>query len=69
MSEIGDLSRPFAIPMGPQVGKPVRRRPADEDRAGGLNTLTRFADIDLATPGFDPGDECDQPCCNPKEAA
>jgi hypothetical protein len=24
-------------------------RPADEDRAGGRNTLTRFADEDLAT--------------------
>jgi hypothetical protein len=25
-------------------------RPADPDRAGGLNTLTRFADTDWATP-------------------
>jgi hypothetical protein len=26
-------------------------RCADEDRAGGRNTLTRFADADLCTPG------------------
>jgi hypothetical protein len=26
------------------------RRPADEDRAGGRNALTRFADRDEATP-------------------
>lgn len=29
---------------------PNRRRPADEDKAGGRNTITRFADPDEATP-------------------
>ena len=29
----------------------IGQRPADEDRCGGLNTLTRFADEDACTPG------------------
>jgi len=32
-------------------------RPADEDRCGGRNTLTRFADPDACTPGYESADE------------
>lgn len=34
-------------------------RPADEDRCGGRNTITRFADADLATPEPDDGPDDD----------
>lgn len=41
-------------------------RPADDDRAGGRNTITRNADADMATPGLDVapfGDDPDAEIC------
>lgn len=37
--------------FGADRADPATTKPADEDRCGGRNTLTRFADADLCTPG------------------
>jgi hypothetical protein len=45
------MSESQVFQVGDRVTVGRAYRAADEDRCGGLNTMTRFADDDLCTPG------------------
>lgn len=46
----GDVPEPRTRQAGELEEPPASGRPADDDMAGGRNTITRFADGDLCTP-------------------